>query len=267
MYVGTDAVEALYVGSDPVLRAFLGEEAVYVPSLDDLDFILAWWDPSDITTLFKDSAGTVPVEAANDPVGLMRDKLGSVHFSTPDASRPLWDGVNALIFNGTTSFMNHEAQPFPSGANPSQLFSIVRQDALAADATNRTILSYGNGTATGLRNLRRVVSGGVNRLGIAVGDGAAGVTANETTVNFSGVHTVRMAVGGTSTAFDIDEVPATPLSVIPNTGTLRTRLGANTGTTATALHHGKIGPTAIANPDSEAELAILRKYFASITLT
>ena len=34
----------------------------------------AWYDASDLTTLFQDSAGTTPVTAPGDPVGLMLDK-------------------------------------------------------------------------------------------------------------------------------------------------------------------------------------------------
>lgn len=34
----------------------------------------AWFDPSDITTLFQDSAGTTPVTAVEQPVGLILDK-------------------------------------------------------------------------------------------------------------------------------------------------------------------------------------------------
>ncbi len=34
----------------------------------------AWYDPSDRSTLFQDAAGTTPVAAAGDPVGLMLDK-------------------------------------------------------------------------------------------------------------------------------------------------------------------------------------------------
>lgn len=34
----------------------------------------AWFDPSDLTTLFQDSAGTTPVTAVEQPVGLMLDK-------------------------------------------------------------------------------------------------------------------------------------------------------------------------------------------------
>ena len=33
-----------------------------------------WYDPSDLTTLFQDSAGTTPVTAVEQPVGLMLDK-------------------------------------------------------------------------------------------------------------------------------------------------------------------------------------------------
>lgn len=34
----------------------------------------AWYDPSDLSTLFQDAAGTTPVTADGDPVGLMLDK-------------------------------------------------------------------------------------------------------------------------------------------------------------------------------------------------
>ena len=34
----------------------------------------AWYDPSDLTTLFQDSAGTTPVTAVEQPVGLVLDK-------------------------------------------------------------------------------------------------------------------------------------------------------------------------------------------------
>ena len=33
-----------------------------------------WYDPSDMTTMFQDSAGTTPVTAVEQPVGLLLDK-------------------------------------------------------------------------------------------------------------------------------------------------------------------------------------------------
>lgn len=51
----------------------------------------AWYDPSDFTTLFQDSAGTTPVTAVEQPVGRMLDKSGNGNhaFQATSASRPV----------------------------------------------------------------------------------------------------------------------------------------------------------------------------------
>lgn len=47
-----------------------------------------WYDPSDTTTLFQDSAGTTPVTASGQPVGRMLDKSGrGNHATQPTADR------------------------------------------------------------------------------------------------------------------------------------------------------------------------------------
>lgn len=57
-----------------------------------------WHDPSDLSTLFQDSAGTTPVTAVEQPVGLMLDKrLGLVQGSELVA--------NGDFSNGTTGWM------------------------------------------------------------------------------------------------------------------------------------------------------------------
>ena len=50
----------------------------------------AWYDPSDLSTLFQDSAGTTPVTAVGQPVGRMLDKSGRGNHATQStaASRP-----------------------------------------------------------------------------------------------------------------------------------------------------------------------------------
>jgi hypothetical protein len=57
----------------------------------------AWYDPSDLSTLFQDAAGTTPVTADGDPVGLMLDKSGNGNHASQSvaASRPVYrtDGV------------------------------------------------------------------------------------------------------------------------------------------------------------------------------
>lgn len=68
------------------------------------------YDPSDLTTLFQDAAGTIPVTADGDPVGLMLDKSGNGNHLTQaaTASRPTYrtDGtLHWLGFDGADDGM------------------------------------------------------------------------------------------------------------------------------------------------------------------
>jgi hypothetical protein len=66
----------------------------------------AWYDPSDLTTLFQDSAGTTPVTAAGQQVGRINDKSGRGNNATqsnsaqrPTLGREPYTGrVNLLTF-------------------------------------------------------------------------------------------------------------------------------------------------------------------------
>jgi hypothetical protein len=58
-----------------------------------------WYDPSDFTTMFQDSAGTIPVTAVEQPVGRILDKSGRGNhaFQSTSASRPVLSArVNLL---------------------------------------------------------------------------------------------------------------------------------------------------------------------------
>jgi len=52
----------------------------------------AWYGPSDLSTLFQDSAGTTPVTTAGQPVGLMLDKSGNDNHAiqATTAARPTY---------------------------------------------------------------------------------------------------------------------------------------------------------------------------------
>jgi hypothetical protein len=70
----------------------------------------AWYDPSDITTMFQDSAGTTPVTAVGQPVGLILDKSGRGNhaFQTTTTKRPLYQsagGYSYLAFDGVNDAM------------------------------------------------------------------------------------------------------------------------------------------------------------------
>lgn len=77
----------------------------------------AWYDPSDLSSLFQDNLGTVPVTAADQLVGMIRDKSGNGHHATQatGASKPilrnaglLWylefDGVDDFLVTNTVDF-------------------------------------------------------------------------------------------------------------------------------------------------------------------
>ena len=71
----------------------------------------AWFDPSDLSTLFQDIAGTLPVTSDGDPVALMLDKSGNGNHATQPivAARPTWrsDGNLAwLEFDGVDDRMS-----------------------------------------------------------------------------------------------------------------------------------------------------------------
>jgi hypothetical protein len=64
----------------------------------------AWYDPSDFSTMFQDSAGTTPVTAVEQPVGRILDKSGRGNTATQatSASRPVLSArVNQLLATAT----------------------------------------------------------------------------------------------------------------------------------------------------------------------
>lgn len=70
----------------------------------------AWFDPSDLSTLFQDSAGTMPITAPGQPVGRMLDKSGNGHHAVQSSStaRPVYRSANGqhwLEYDGVDDLM------------------------------------------------------------------------------------------------------------------------------------------------------------------
>ena len=71
-----------------------------------------FYDPNDLSTMFLDAAGTIPVTAVGQPVGLIRDKSGRNNhaYQSGSASRPILrknavTGANYLEFDGSDDFL------------------------------------------------------------------------------------------------------------------------------------------------------------------
>jgi hypothetical protein len=63
-----------------------------------------WWDASDPSTLFQDSAGTTPVTTLGQPVGRILDKSGNGNHLVQGTAtaRPRWDARSNLLVGTTT---------------------------------------------------------------------------------------------------------------------------------------------------------------------
>ena len=95
-----------------------------------------WYDPSDFSTMFQDSAGTVPVTAVEQPVGLMLDKSGNGNhaYQTTATSRPVLSArVNQYLATETLATQN--------------VTTLAAQYRLSFEGTGTVTLS---GTATGV---------------------------------------------------------------------------------------------------------------------
>lgn len=94
--------------SGPIDRHFhtpkLKSIAAYVAELYGAGEQGAWYDPADLSTLFQDTAGTTPVTAVEQPVGLMRDKSGRGNHATQATTtkRPIYSRRVNLLLDSTT---------------------------------------------------------------------------------------------------------------------------------------------------------------------
>ena len=91
------------------------------------------YDPNDLTTLYQDAAGTIPVTGAGQSVGLMLDKSGRNNHAvqTTSASRPILrknaiTGANYLEFDGSDDFFVINSIDFTATGKIS-LFAGVRK--------------------------------------------------------------------------------------------------------------------------------------------
>lgn len=116
------------------------------------------YDPNDLTTLYQDAAGTIPVTGAGQAVGLIKDKSGRNNhaFQTVSASRPILQrnattGAYYLAFDGVDDFLQTNSIDF-TATDKVSLFAGVRK--LSDTASGMVFeLSSSIGTSNGVFNL------------------------------------------------------------------------------------------------------------------
>lgn len=103
-----------------------------------------WYDPSDISTMFQDSAGLTPVTGANQPVGKILDKSGNNHPATQSVSakRPmlrLVSGVWSLEFDGVDDFLQTTNIDFSAQSEMTVFAGVTK----ASDTTAGVVVELG----------------------------------------------------------------------------------------------------------------------------
>ena len=90
--------KGIYHKDKPIIKAYKGNEVIYSTEFDPLVLFAdgkqgVWYDPSDLSTLFQDVAGTVPVTTIGNPVAKMLDKSGNNNHATQTTgtARPLYN--------------------------------------------------------------------------------------------------------------------------------------------------------------------------------
>jgi hypothetical protein len=127
----------------------------------------AWFDPEDMSTLYQDAAGTIPVTAVGQPVGLVLDKSGNGNHATQPitAARPTLvqiNGLYALSFDGIDDYLNIPYMGLYAGGACSIVAAIDSQN----QTTNAALISERNSTVAVQQYIpsRRVANDGIDAL-------------------------------------------------------------------------------------------------------
>ncbi len=167
----------------PAIRAAIsgvyGSSSAWSPlTLFAASEVGVWYDPSDFSTMFQDSAGTTPVTAVGDPVGKILDKSGNLKHATQAtaASRPILrnDGTNYYLeFDGVDDSLATAAIDFSATVDGSFFAGFRKNSDSNTKVIVETSTSYSGGgfivtapdsTAANYGFAMRAIEGNVSRV-------------------------------------------------------------------------------------------------------
>lgn len=147
MLVGSTPVRKLYHGANLIGTRIAELFAGGVPGV--------WFDPSDLSTLFQDAAGTLPVTAVEQPVGLMLDKSGRGNHASQSTTtaRPILRTTSVggtqqyyLDFDGVDDWMQTASSMDLSGT--SEVVTMAAVKVPASKTTRGTVFELGSSYAS-----------------------------------------------------------------------------------------------------------------------
>ncbi len=202
----------------------------------------ALWDAERIGSL----------QLAGSNVTAWTDVAGGHVMSQPvSASKPLWvangfGGRPGLLFDGTDDFLNLEAVPFPTGSAASEIWVLADWLMPVTDTATRTLVGYGGIGTADSRRVQRGAVGGRNVARIAVGTGTSAQSISDGS-DYGGRHLARGVFGPVSRIV-VDGTGGASNGDAPNSGTVRSRIGARTSVAVVEHAHAMFSAVAIIDP-------------------
>jgi hypothetical protein len=227
----------------------------YTPAPDEIAGLAGWFDFSDISTLFQDTARTTPVTADGQMIKGITDLSGSANHLTEATNGPAytvgmqnglsggrWDGVNDIL----------RKDPLASAApTTGWTLLIVSRKRSALDATSRTLVNLGGFVQ--VRCQSSVHATGMNYYINNTGGTTLNVLTSPTTW---GVDVLRNVGGGTQAYTDGGtSVPCNADPGVAITGLTRIILGEFNDLDVAEVLFYRVGV-------SDTELNILGNYLA-----
>ncbi|WP_172332551.1 hypothetical protein [Mangrovicoccus sp. HB161399] len=227
----------------------------------DIASLLAEYDPSDLSTLWQDSAGTIPVTADGDPVGRMDDKSGNGNhlLQATAAARPVYHTSGGLHWLSSDGVDDRLICTLASSASALGLMACAANltyngsagTAMEAAAANRAD-SLSGLSAVAADTVRQAINGTsfTSRI-TANNSGVAGTEAVYSSVLTSGALETR--INGAVTGSASDAWPDADIAVVS--------IGAHTG----GLQRCEVDfyGGVLAASISAAELAAVEAWLAS----
>lgn len=232
--------------------------------------LIAWWDAD---SSYWGANGNMTLEV--DRVTSWKDIVAGYDAtqSSGSSARPTFsatgfNGGPGVSFDGSDDVLTSTTAGLlavlPVAANASELWVLIQQDALPADATARYAVTYGNTALNNSRAIGRFVSAGVNRGRGNVGDNTSALSRIGTIVDLSTRHVERwqiQAPAGTS-VLTIDGIAEGSVAADPTLAATvsRLRLGASANTSANAFWQGQAVAVLVTKPLSSGNAAALQSW-------
>lgn len=228
------------------------------------------WTPADLGALLLgqwDAEVPASINKAGAVVTTWTDIIaGCAPTQALAGAKPLYsatsfNGRPGITFDGTDDFLRAATQPFPIGANASEIWLLASQDLPAATTGTRNAVGYGTASGAGIRQIKRTITAGVNHAFALCGNsGGAGISIIDTLLDYSGRHVQRVIFGPATLGLEGDGLANPPVAMVPGTTAGNFTIGA-TNTVATAqLWSGTFNSVLVTAPLPANDAAQLLSY-------